>query len=115
MQTQRYVRRRSRPPVEISWDNPRALALCQGCQFLVNRDTMAEQREYRGGSVPVPTGFWKCPKCIDQPQPYFQRQVLPPDPVPVRMPFPDDDPQFHLLAEDGDFIVTEDGDYIDTD
>ena len=92
MQTQRrIVRQRRRPPV-ISARDPRSLALCQGCSFLVQRDTLVEQREYRGGSIPVGTGVYKCRTCLDAPQPYFQKQVLPPDPIPVEKPFPDDGP-----------------------
>lgn len=46
--------------------------------------------EFRGGSAPVGTGLMVCGTCDDVPNPYFSKQVLAPDPVPVRRPRPDD-------------------------
>jgi hypothetical protein len=69
--------------------------------------------DYRGGAVPVPDGFMVCGVCDDVSQPYFQRQVLAPDPVPVKNPRPDDgSPLFKLLTDDEDPILTDDDDFI---
>jgi hypothetical protein len=100
MQVQRSIRRAFRRKPIANPRNPRARGICQGCGLECYRDEMQEQRDYRGGSAPVPTGVWKCRRCIDVPQPYFKKQVLPPDPVPVRKPFPDDG------ADDGEEFPT---------
>jgi len=81
--------RRRASPV-ISARDPRALAICDGCGFLVNHDHLRERMEYRGGTSPVGTGHMVCGSCDDVPNPYFSKQVLGPDPVPVRNPRRDD-------------------------
>jgi hypothetical protein len=63
------------------------------------------KKEYRGGSVPVPTGLMVCASCDDVPQPYFRRLLLRPDPVPVRNPRPDYNPTNYILDEDGTQII----------
>lgn len=72
--------------------NPRALALCDGCGFLVQHDTLQKEMQYRGGLSPVWTGFLVCGRCLDVPNAFGRLQVLPPDPVPVKDPRPDDGP-----------------------
>lgn len=79
---------RRRAP-EFDPKNPRAIAICDGCGFLVQHDELREQKDYRGGSTPVGLGIWVCGTCLDRPQPYYKKQVLPPDPVPVDKPRPD--------------------------
>lgn len=74
----------------VSWRDPAALAICDGCGFLVNHRHLREKVQYRGGNSPEPTGLFVCATCDDVPQPYFKKQVLPPDPVPVINPRPDD-------------------------
>jgi len=81
-------KRRAKPVIDFK--DPRALAICDGCGFLVNHDHLREKVQYRGGSVPVGTGLYVCASCDDVPQPYFKLQILPPDPVPVMNPRPDD-------------------------
>lgn len=83
-----------RRPAVISASDPRALAICDGCGFQVNHRHLRERREYRGGSTPVGTGLMVCGVCDDTPQPYYSRQVLAPDPVPVRNPRPDSNDSF---------------------
>ncbi len=99
---------RTRPRFDAH--NPQAIAQCDGCDFQVQHNTLREQYEYRGGSAPVPTGVWKCPSCIDVPQPYFSRQLLKPDPVPVRNPRPDYNPTTYVLTEDGTGVVATEAD-----
>lgn len=83
------LNRQHRRPIRIDPRNPRAVAMCQGCGMWVMHEALVQQRDYRGGWSPVPTGLWVCASCDDVPQPYFQRQVLPPDPIPVPHAFPD--------------------------
>lgn len=66
--------------------DPRGLAICDGCGFLVQHGHLREKMEYRGGAVPVGTGLRVCASCDDVPQPYFRRQLLRPDPVPLHNP-----------------------------
>lgn len=113
-QTQKNIRHKNRRAPVFDVRNPRAIAICDGCGFLVQHDTLVPHTDYRGGAVPMPDGYLVCPNCDDVPQPYFQKQVLAPDPVPVKNPRPDDNtPQFKLLEEDFETpIQTEDDDDI---
>lgn len=88
-QTQRNIRRGRRPAPRFNAKNPEGLALCDGCSFLVNHVDLKKQMEYRGGAAPVWTGTMVCDRCLNVPQPYFQRQVLRPDPIPLVNPRPD--------------------------
>ncbi len=98
---------RTRP--RFSASDPQALAICDGCGFLVQHNHLREQKDYRGGSTPVGLGTWVCASCQDMPQPYFSRQLLRPDPVPVRNPRPDYNPRYDILAQDGSSIIAQDG------
>lgn len=53
------------------------------------RESMRERMEYKGGMTPQGTGLWVCANCDDVPNPFFQLQVLRPDPEPIHQPFPD--------------------------
>ena len=92
-------RRRTQPKFDAH--DPRAIAICDGCVFLVQHSHLREKKDYRGGSVPVGLGVWVCASCDDVPQPYYRRQLLRPDPVPVRNPRPDYNPTYYILDEDG--------------
>jgi hypothetical protein len=100
-------KRRTKP--RFDQRDPHAIAICDGCGFLVQHNHLREQRDYRGGSTPVPLGIWVCASCQDQPQPYFARQLLRPDPVPVRNPRPDYNPSNDILTQGGDNILAQDG------
>ena len=92
-------KRRTQPKFDAH--DPRAIAICDGCGFLVQHSHLREKKDYRGGSVPVGLGVWVCASCDDVPQPYYRRQLLRPDPVPVRNPRPDYNPTYYILDEDG--------------
>lgn len=81
--------RQHRQRVRVDPRNPQGVAMCDGCGFWINADTLRQKMEYRGGWSPVPTGKWVCATCDDVPQPYYRRQVLGPDPVPLLHPRPD--------------------------
>lgn len=109
-QVQRQLKRGQRVLAFADVDNPQAWAICDGCGFRVMHNSLKRQVEYRGGSAPVWTGFLVCGRCLDVPQPYFSRQVLPPDPVPVQNPRPGQNPTFRITLQDGtSAILTEDG------
>lgn len=106
-QVQRNIVRRTRPAPRFDARDPRAIAICDGCGFLVQHNTLREKMEYRGGASPVGTGFLVCPRCDDVPNPYGRIQVLPPDPVPVRNPRPDIYPTWYLTTESGELLTDE--------
>lgn len=97
---------RTRPRYDQT--SPQAVAICDGCGFRVQHNHLREQRDYRGGSTPVGLGIWVCASCQDVPQPYFARQLLRPDPVPVRNPRPDFNPSYDILAQNNDHIISQD-------
>ncbi len=80
-------KRRTQP--EFDAKNPRAVAICDGCGFLIQHDHLREKKDYRGGTVPVGLGIYVCASCDDVPQPYYRRLLLRADPIPVRNPRPD--------------------------
>lgn len=108
----RNVRWRARGGRSVDPYNTRGMGSCDGCGFVVHYDELREQVDYRGGSVPVPIGYKYCRTCYSRPQPYYQLQVLRPDPVPLRQPRNIIIPAFNIITEDGDAIITEDGDNI---
>lgn len=81
--------RQFREKVFVDPRNPRGVGMCDGCGFWVNYPELREKQEYRGGWSPVGTGLFVCRTCDDVPQPYYRRQVLAPDPVPLLNPRPD--------------------------
>ena len=94
--------RKRRKQPEFDAHNPRAIAICDGCGFLVQHNHLRERKDYRGGAVPVGLGIMVCASCDDVPQPYYRRQLLRPDPVPVQKPRPDyDTPPRYILDENG--------------
>jgi len=104
-------KRRTQPKFDAH--DPRAIAICDGCGFLVQHSHLREKKDYRGGSVPVGLGVWVCASCDDVPQPYYRRQLLRPDPVPVRNPRPDYNPTYYVLDENGiQRILTQDDEFI---
>lgn len=105
--------RRGRPKFDAR--DPRGIAICDGCGFLVQHSELREQKDYRGGATPVGLGYYVCKSCYDVPQPYFRRQLLRPDPVPLQHPRPDSNPTYAILAEDSDYLISEDGEYIVTE
>lgn len=80
-------KRRTQPKFDAR--NPQGLAICDGCGFLVQHNTLREQVDYRGGTTPVGLQIRVCQTCYDVPQPYYRRLLLRPDPVPLQNPRPD--------------------------
>ncbi len=83
------LNRRQRVLVHVDPKHPVGVAMCDGCGLWVNAPHLRQRMEYRGGWSPVGTGLWVCGACDDVPQPYYRRQVLGPDPVPLAHPRPD--------------------------
>lgn len=108
------LNRQYRQKVHVDPRDPKGVAMCDGCGFWVSYETLREQVDFRGGWTPEKTGLFVCATCDDVPQPYYQRQVLPPDPVPLRNPRPDpnvpsDSGWGYLTDSNNDIIVTQTG------
>lgn len=72
----------------ISPSNPQATAVCDSCKFTYNLVDLQNQVAWRGDKL-MPTGFKKCPRCIDIPFIFNKPLHLPPDPIPVNDPRPE--------------------------
>jgi len=84
-------RRGRRQRIKPGWtENPQAFAICDRCGLPCMHDDLRPDRQFRGGMTPVRTGLMVCGKCEDVPNAYFQKQVLRPDPPPLKNPRPDD-------------------------
>ena len=80
-------KRRTKPKFDAK--DPRGIAICDGCGFLVQHNHLREKKDYRGGTTPVGLSLMVCASCDDVPQPYYRRLLLKPDPVPLQNPRPD--------------------------
>lgn len=67
---------------------PEAHAICQRCGFRVNRVDMINQPEWRGAAL-LEINIFVCDRCLDVPQEQLRAIILPADPVPVLLPFPE--------------------------
>lgn len=88
----RSYSRGRRVPARVSWKGrDDAQAQCDRCSHWVQRSSLREQLEYRGGTAPVGTGIFVCGYCYDVPNPQgaLNVEVLRQDPVPVMNPRPD--------------------------
>ena len=108
--THRGRRQRIRP----GWtDNPVGFAICDRCGLSCMHSDLRKDMQFRGGMAPVPTGLMVCGKCEDVPNAYFQKQILRPDPPPLKDPRPDDrgeGPAFLELQTDDDLVELQSGD-----
>ena len=72
----------------ISTRRPQAVGECPRCGFWRNRVDLIEQYEWQGNKL-VYLGIDVCrDTCLDIPQPQFRTPILPPDPIPLRKPWP---------------------------
>lgn len=72
----------------VSGRYPEAIGVCQKCGFWWQRRELRNQRQYQGLQLQA-LNIWVCPPCYDTPQPQLRTIILPPDPLPVWMPFPE--------------------------
>lgn len=68
---------------------PRALGVCDRCQFLYNHDELRWQMRWRGPRLQN-IRLLVCGTCYDTPNEQERLIVLPPDPVPIMNPRPED-------------------------
>jgi len=67
---------------QIDPRSPRALAICDRCQFMVNHDTLRWQMRWRGPKLQN-IRLLVCPECYDTPNEQERTIVLPTDPVTI--------------------------------
>lgn len=75
---------------QISERAPRALGICQRCGFMYNLDQLRFQWDWQQGPRLRNLMIKVCPTCWDVPQESGRTIILPPDPVPVPYPLPED-------------------------
>lgn len=73
--------------VRIDTESPDALGICDYTGFVFNRKDLVRQMEWRGNSLQW-TGFLVGRPYADKPNPQLIPPILPPDPVPIVYPRP---------------------------
>lgn len=73
----------------VNASKPRALAVCDRCGFLYNHYTLSWQFQWIGPRLQN-IRILVCKTCMDIPQEQLREIVLPPDPVPIINPRPED-------------------------
>ena len=68
---------------------PDAFGVCDRCGFLWNLYNLRYQYNYQGGPRMVNLRLRVCPPCYDSPSEWLKPLVLPPDPIPVYDPRPE--------------------------
>lgn len=74
---------------KISSKYPQALSICQRCGFMYNRVDLKWQFDWEMGPRLFNQGILVCESCLDVPQPSGRPIVLPPDPVAIDTPVPE--------------------------
>jgi hypothetical protein len=92
---------------QISARAPRALGVCDRCGFLYNHDELQWQWDWLQGPRLFNLRILVCRTCLDIPQESGRTIVLPPDPVPIADPRPEnyvaaDNPLSTLLFSPAD-------------
>ncbi len=72
----------------VSARNPRALALCDRCQFRYNHDELSWQFQWVGPQLRN-LRILVCKSCLDVPQEQLRTVILPADPVAIDNPRPE--------------------------
>ena len=105
--------------------NPSAIGVCQRCGFWYQRSQLVPQFQWAGVKLQN-LDLYVCKRtCLDVPQPQLKTIVIPPDPLPIYRPFPEnfaetvanfmatESPTFSgsdITTEAGDDIIWEIGD-----
>lgn len=102
--------------------NPRALSVCDRCYCTFNLDALTWQYQWQGLKLQN-LRLLVCCECLDIPQPALKTIIIPPDPLPVLNPRPEqyavtvpndiatEAPPFagqDLTTEDGNNLIWED-------
>lgn len=96
----------------VSQRNPSAHAICQRCGFRYNRSDLVPQYQWCGLTLQNLEIYVCTRTCLDVPQPALKSIVIPPDPLPVYRPFPEnyvDTEPTYIATEAAQQITTESG------
>jgi hypothetical protein len=106
----------------VSMRSPRAAGICDSCGFQFQLADLRPQPFYAGPRIQLKS-FLKCKTCLDIPNPAVKSITIPPDPLPVLNPRPEqyavtvpsfvatEDPNFagsDITTEGGDNVIWED-------
>lgn len=72
----------------VSATNPRAIGVCDDCGFQYNLDTLRPKQQWAGMKLQT-YNFLVCKRCWDIPQQNLRTIIIPPDPMPVFNPRPE--------------------------
>lgn len=72
----------------VNANGPQAFAVCDRCSLWYNRTNLHFQYDWRGPRIEN-LYILVCDECYDKPQEQFRPIVLPPDPVPIFNPRPE--------------------------
>lgn len=100
----------------VSQRSPSAIGVCQRCGFWYQRSQLVPQFEWAGVKLQN-LELYVCKRtCLDKPQMQLKTIVIPPDPLPVYRPFPENYNETvpNYVAEEsatfsGDDLTTESG------
>lgn len=95
----------------VSPSSPRAFAVCDRCGNWTNHYKLSSQAEWTGQRL-ADLNLLVCDKCLDTPQEQLRARVLPPDPVPIINPRPENfgnAENTYLSTNGGDTLITGDG------
>jgi hypothetical protein len=96
---------------EVDATYPRAKALCDRCAQTWNHFQLRWQYQWVGPKLQN-LRILVCPECYDLPQPNIRRIVIPPDPLPIMNPRPENyniEVTSFLQMQEGPCLLTEAG------
>lgn len=93
----------------VNPQSPESFGRCDRCSLWYNLNDLAFQFDYRGLKLQN-LGLRVCRRCLDKPSPQLRPIILPPDPVPVMNPRPE-----NFAAAENNYLSTESGDHMTTE
>jgi hypothetical protein len=72
----------------VNPEAPRAGAICDRCGLTYYHHELRSESRWAGEALKW-TGFLVCATCLDKPQEQDRPRALPPDPIPIRNPRPE--------------------------
>lgn len=86
----------------VSVRDPKAFAVCDRCSLWYNLSSLKWQLQWSGAQLQN-LRILVCERCLDVPQQQLRSLVLPPDPVPVFNPRPE-----NFAEDNNDYRTTQD-------
>lgn len=94
----------------VSPQNPASFGVCQRCGIWYNLKDLVFQHDWRGLKLQNTQLLVCTVTCLDKPSPQLRPIILPPDPVPVMNPRPE-----NFAAAENNYLSTEGGDHMTTE